>query len=68
MKLLLPIAALLIIAGVLVMSSTIGHHEEITLFGSTIDPRYLQVGGLFCAIGGILTILSSLRGVQAKSS
>ena len=63
MKLLLPVAALLIIAGILVMSSTIGYYEEITLFDSTIDPRYLQVGGLFCAIGGILTILSSLRGV-----
>lgn len=67
MKMRLLFATLLIGIGIWVLSSSIGNHEEISLFGSTIDPRYLQVGGVFCAIGGVLTILSSLRGLQLKS-
>ncbi len=68
MKRVLPLAVLMIGFGIWALSVSIGSHEEITLFGSAIDPRVLQVGGLFSAIGGILTILNSFRSLQLKSS
>lgn len=67
MKVALLLASLLLGLGIWALSSSIGNHEGITLFGSTVDPRYVRVAGVFCAVGGVLTILSSLRDLQLKS-